>query len=203
MNFNKIDKIIIATGNKNKFVDFKRFLPGISLEMIKPMEEPEEIYNDYLANARLKADFYGEHCRGHVLSEDSGFEVAALGGAPGIFSARYAPTSQERIARVLREMESVTDRRARFFSAICVRLSDGQYLAATGEVWGQVPLQPRGLHGWGYEPILELPNGLTIAEHRDQDLKFQSHRRTACENLQKIFNLISLQETPRRDFEEL
>lgn len=189
MIFNEVSKLVIATGNKNKFLDFQRFLPGISLEMIKPMAEPEEIYNDYLANARLKADFYGEHCDGPVLSEDSGFEVCSLGGAPGIFSARYAPTSQERIARVLREMESVSDRRARFFSAICVRLGKGQYFAATGEVWGEVPLAPRGLSGWGYEPILELANGLTIAEHRDQHLKFQSHRRTACENLQKILKI--------------
>ena len=115
-----------------------------------------------------------------AFADDSGLEVAALDGRPGIYSARYAPTDKERIARLLDEMKGQTNRRARFVCAIAIAINGEVIETFEGEVKGSIVDAPRGADGFGYDPIF-LPDGYdqTFGE-MPQELKNRiSHRANA------------------------
>jgi XTP/dITP diphosphohydrolase len=137
-------------------------------------------------NARVKARYGREvgPADAWMLGEDSGLEVAALGGAPGVRSARYGAEGGEAIERLLRELEGVPDRRARYVCELVLLGPDGEDLRGTGELKGRIADEPRGSEGFGYDPVF-LPGGeeLTVAELGNDWKARNSHRARAAAQL--------------------
>ena len=144
--------------------------------------EPVENGETFLDNARLKACHYADATGLMALADDSGLMVDALGGRPGVMSARYGTDDADRIARLLREMEGVPDgeRAARFVCAM-VLAGPGRVLAqTTGMLEGEIARDPRGTNGFGYDPVFHLPaRGLRLAEVSADEKNGISHRGTA------------------------
>ncbi len=189
-------KIIIASGNIGKVREFKSFfkhLPLVVLEMSKGFEV-EETGETFLQNASLKAlaaaQFSGEWC----LADDSGLCVESLDGAPGVRSARYASSDAKRVNRLLKELDGKKNRRASFLCAICVASPEkGILLKVEGRCEGLITHSPRGLGGFGYDPIFEVPStGLTFAEMTIEQKRSLGHRGSAFaqleDQLRKILN---------------
>jgi XTP/dITP diphosphohydrolase len=148
---------------------------------------PEEGSDSYYENARGKA-VYGRSvgpADAWMLGEDSGLEVAALGGAPGVRSARYGAEGGEAIERLLRELEGVEDRRARYVCELVLVGPDGEERRGSGELKGRIAEQPQGSEGFGYDPVF-LPAGekAAVAELGDDWKRRNSHRARAAANLQ-------------------
>jgi XTP/dITP diphosphohydrolase len=150
-------RLLLASRNANKLRELRTALPGWEIELLETGAEPVEDGHTFLENARIKA----RHGRAHappedwVAGEDSGIEVEALGGRPGIGSARWAA---DPVDRLLRELEGVKNRRARYVCELVVLASDGTELRATGTLDGAVGLEPRGDEGFGYDPVF-VPAG--------------------------------------------
>jgi len=119
-----------------------------------------------------------------MLGEDSGLEVAALGGAPGIRSARYAPEGLEAIERLLRELHGMEDRRARYVCELVLLVPDGRELRGTGVLEGRIAEAPSGSEGFGYDPVF-VPDGegRTVAELGNDWKSRNSHRARAAQSL--------------------
>jgi XTP/dITP diphosphohydrolase len=122
--------------------------------------------------------------RAWLLGEDSGLEVAALGGAPGIRSARYAPEGLPAIERLLRELGDEQDRRARYVCELVLIGPDGRELRGTGTLEGRISVEPRGTEGFGYDPVF-VPDGeeKTVAEIGNAWKAENSHRALAAKAL--------------------
>jgi XTP/dITP diphosphohydrolase len=120
-----------------------------------------------------------------MLGEDSGLEVAALGGAPGVRSARYGAEGGEAIERLLGELDGIEDRRARYVCELVLIGPDGEELRGSGELKGRIAEQPRGSEGFGYDPVF-MPEGedATVAELGNDWKRRNSHRAQAAANLQ-------------------
>jgi XTP/dITP diphosphohydrolase len=150
------------------------------------LPEPEETARDFVGNARIKA--LAARASGlPVLADDSGFCVAALGGAPGIYSARWAGTEKDfsaAMARVNAEMADHPDRRAWFVCALCLAWPDGETATFVGRVDGQAVWPPRGRNGFGYDPMF-LPQGAsdTFGEMAPAEKHALSHRARAFAQL--------------------
>lgn len=186
--------IIVATSNPNKAREFASLLPGVN---VLPMPEgivlPEETGTTFEENARLKArsvrDQISEWPNGKVwvMADDSGIEVDAFGGAPGIYSARYAgedATDADNVARMLAELEGRDNRGARFVCVlVCVSAAEEE-LVAHGYFEGTIAGAPRGRTGFGYDPIfIPLDKKLTVAEISADEKNRISHRARAAHNL--------------------
>jgi XTP/dITP diphosphohydrolase len=170
--------LVIASGNAGKIREFAALLADLPLEVRPQPEglEVEETGSSFAANARLKAEAVARATGCWTLADDSGLAVDALNGAPGVFSARYAASDAERIARLLRELEAVdrqnppagpaTDRTARFTAALAVADPSGAIrLEVEGHCHGVILEEPRGSGGFGYDPVFHVPEtGLTFAE---------------------------------------
>lgn len=165
-------KIIAGTGNKHKIAEFAEILAPLKISVIPLSElgsfpEVEENGTSFEENAAIKALATAKfaysallHNDFLALADDSGLEVLALNGRPGIHSARYADTNDKRIARVLAEMQGINDRRARFVCVIALATPKGVYAKIRGEVTGTLMQAPRGTAGFGYDPIF-VPDGYT------------------------------------------
>lgn len=191
--------LVLATNNAHKISEYKEILPGIplrSLAEFPPMAEVDETADDFEGNAVLKARAVFAHTGLPALADDSGICVAALGGAPGVRSARYvAGSDRDRLFALLAAMEGQADRRAWFVCAIAVAgLPEGLPLPAgvvrqdglvltRGEVHGVLAQAPRGPGGFGYDPIFELPEGQTTAELPAALKHAVSHRGRAARTL--------------------
>lgn len=162
-------KIVAATSNKGKIVELANLLEGsrfevIGLDSFAPIAEPEEDGITFAENAAIKAGFYARHTLCWALADDSGLIVDALGGAPGVFSARYggaAATDADRIKKLLTEIDRTNDdiRSARFACAIAVADPDGRVrFAAEGFCEGRIAREPAGVGGFGYDPVF-VPDG--------------------------------------------
>jgi XTP/dITP diphosphohydrolase len=139
--------------------------------------EVEEDRDTFHGNAEKKAIAFMKATGLPSLADDSGLCVDALGGRPGVYSARYAPTDPERIAKLLSELRDVTDRRARFVCALCLARPDGALETAEGTCEGEIVHAPRGAHGFGYDPIFLIPSlGKTLAELTRPEKAGLSHR---------------------------
>jgi XTP/dITP diphosphohydrolase len=150
---------------------------------------PEEGSDSYYENARAKA-VYGRSvgpAAAWMLGEDSGLEVAALGGAPGVRSARYGAEGGEAIERLLGELEGVADRRARYVCELVLIGPDGEERRGSGVLEGRIAEQPRGSEGFGYDPVF-LPAGeeATVAELGDDWKRRNSHRAEAASDLRGV-----------------
>ncbi len=192
-------RIRFATSNPHKLREAREILEpaGLTVEGLDPafdVPEPVEDADTFEGNARLKAVGYARALGERCLGEDSGLEVDALGGAPGVRSARYAGTTgtrderdranNDRLLAALRGVPAA-DRTARFVCAVCVADPDGTIVAeARGTYEGRVADAPRGAGGFGYDPLLYLPDvGCTSAELTPAAKNARSHRSAALRAL--------------------
>lgn len=166
--------LVIASGNAGKIREFGQLLAplGLTIEPMPAGLEIEETGTTFTANARLKAAAVAQATGHWALADDSGLSVTALGGAPGVQSARYAASDAARIARLLRELAGAVDRSARFSAALAVAAPDGTVaIEVEGHCPGLILEAPRGEGGFGYDPVFFVPEaGLTFAE-MDKALK--------------------------------
>lgn len=187
-------RLVLATRNKGKIREMKAILADLPVEILDLGAYPEapevaEEAADFAANAREKALVVASHTGEWSLADDSGLEVEALGGAPGVFSARYAGVhgdDRANIAKLLAEMAAIPDgrRQARFVCWAALAGPDGSCVLATGECRGEIIRHPRGAYGFGYDPVFFLPEyGLTMAELPEEIKNRISHRAQALNRL--------------------
>lgn len=181
-------RIFIATSNAGKLRDFAGAAQAFGIEVaplpgFSSLAAVEEDGQTFEENARKKAEQYSAHADGEiVLADDSGLEVDALDGAPGVYSARYAgenATDAENNAKLLRELGGVPDRdRSARFVCVIAAARDGNTLATfRGEAAGRVLFSERGSGGFGYDPLFLVPSlGKTFAEFEAADKAKVSHR---------------------------
>ena len=195
--------LVVATHNKGKFQEFSALLAPaewrlLSLEDLRVVDEPAETGTAFAENARIKAVQYSRQIEHAVLADDSGLEVAALGGRPGIGSARYGgpgATDRDRIDQLLQDLAPLPgQRQARFVCALALAKRGALILEAHGECRGEIALEPRGAKGFGYDPVFLFPElGRTYAELEPAEKNRVSHRaRAVTALLQQIKNLKSL-----------
>ena len=173
----------LASRNAHKLDELRAALPGWELELLEADEFPPEDGPSYYDNARTKARF-GRSVDGSaawVLGEDSGVEVAALGGRPGIESARWA---EDGVSALLRELDGVADRRARYVCELVCVSPEWEELRGSGVLDGRIAGAPRGSEGFGYDPIF-VPTGesRTVAELGNAWKRDHSHRARAARAL--------------------
>ncbi len=181
-------KFVIATNNPHKVIEFKRILEPMGITCVSQKElgivcDAEETGNTFSENAYIKAKAVYDLCGLPSVADDSGICVDALGGEPGIYSARYGGeglTDPDRMYLLLKNMEDKEDRSAHFTSAICCVMNDGAVIEAEGYIYGQLTKEPRGERGFGYDPIF-LPDGYeqTTAEMESDAKNAISHRGNA------------------------
>jgi XTP/dITP diphosphohydrolase len=176
---------VLASRNAHKARELEALLPGWTIEPLAADDYPLETGGTYYENARAKA-LFGARDRRWSLGEDSGIEVAALGGRPGLYSARYAPEGAPAIAKLLCELEGVADRRARYVSELVAIAPDGEELRGTGTLLGRIATAQRGSEGFGYDPIF-VPDGeeRTVAELGNEWKAGHSHRARAARSLRE------------------
>jgi XTP/dITP diphosphohydrolase len=194
-------RIVVATGNPHKIEEIRAVLAPLGFTVLSLAEtgrpvpaEPEEPHPTFEANARLKALHYARAIGEAVLADDSGLEVDALGGAPGVHSSHWAGTEGSRAERDARNNAKLAEamrgvpahlRTARFVCTMCVATPSGEVLVETrGEMEGVIGEAPRGAHGFGYDPWLHLPErGVSSAELPPDEKNAASHRGHAVRRL--------------------
>lgn len=184
--------LIVATGNPGKLREMQAYLGDSPWELqLKPPEiEIEETGDTFAANARLKALGVAQATGQWSIADDSGLQVDALDGAPGIYSARYGKTDAERIQRLLSELGDTSNRGAQFVCAIAIARPNGTIaLEVQGVCRGEILKTPLGTGGFGYDPIFYVPEqGLTFAQMTPELKRRYSHRGKAFELLLPQFN---------------
>jgi non-canonical purine NTP pyrophosphatase (RdgB/HAM1 family) len=192
--------LLVATSNPHKVRELREVLAPLSIHVrgLSPeqngLDEPVEDADSFEGNARIKAVYYARALGLPCVAEDSGLEVDALGGAPGVYSARYAGSTGERESRdrannekLLEELARLgpVDRSARFVCALCLVDARGRVLfEARGTYCGVIAAAPRGTKGFGYDPLLYLPElGRTSAELTPEQKNARSHRGAAARSL--------------------
>jgi len=184
--------LLIATTNPGKAREIRGILAGAPVELhwlgeFPGIPEPEETATTFAGNARLKARYYSEHTGLPAVADDSGIEIDALGGAPGVHSARWEGSDYPvKFAAIYRELarQKLPTSAARFVAHIALA-RDGRILfEATGLVEGRIAPEPRGTHGFGYDPIFFYPPyGCTLAEVEGEKKAAVSHRGKAFRQL--------------------
>ena len=177
----------LCSRNTSKLREFRAALPGWELELLDVDGYPPENGASYYENALGKAEFGRSVAPGAwLLADDSGIEVAALGGAPGVATARWA---DDGVARLLDELAGVEDRRARYVCELVALSPDGRELRGTGVLEGSITEERRGAEGFGYDPVF-VPVGelRTVAELGDAWKAQNSHRARAAAALRAAVN---------------
>ncbi len=189
--------LVIASGNQGKIREFKKLLEDFPFDILtQPVGlEIEETGNTFIENARIKAFAVSQETGDLALADDSGLSVEALGGAPGIYSSRYASSDKERIEKVLAELKPFPNRKAKFECAICIASGEKVLIEVSGSCEGLITFSPRGVNGFGYDPIFEVSGlGKTFAEMDLVKKKLIGHRGNAFKllkpELKKLFNSI-------------
>jgi len=176
----------LASQNVHKLEELRAALPDWELELLGADQFPPEDGETYYENARGKAEF-GRSVAGEAwaIGEDSGIELAALGGRPGVQSARWA---DDGVARALEELAGADDRRARYVCELVALSPDGVERRGTGVLEGTIAAEPRGDEGFGYDPIF-VPDGekQTVAELGNAWKRQHSHRARAARALRRAF----------------
>lgn len=175
-------RLLVASANPGKLAEIAQLLADLPLTVVGLDAYPDfaptaEPYDTFAANAIHKAQEAARHAGCLALADDSGLEVAALAGRPGVFSARYGPDDATRIARLLDEMTGVPEpeRAARFVCVVALARPERLLGTWTGTVAGMITRQPRGSHGFGYDPVFEY-DGRTFAEMSRAEKSAVSHR---------------------------
>jgi XTP/dITP diphosphohydrolase len=185
------DRLLLASHNRGKLREIAALMAPFGVQTVSAADlglpEPEETAPDFAGNAQLKALAAATASGLPALADDSGFCVAALGGAPGVLSARWAGPEQDfagAMDRVKHEMGEAGDRRAWFVCVLCIAWPDRQTATYLGRVEGTVAWPPRGSLGFGYDPIF-VPTGgaLTYGEMAPEAKHATSHRARAMAQL--------------------
>ncbi len=191
-------KLLLATGNRAKLYELRSLFQALLYELVTPSEmgistKVDEVGQSLEENARLKAVTFAASSQLLSLADDSGLEVDALGGEPGVLSARYAgahASDTDRIDYLLLRIKDVPrqKRQARFRCVMAIATPDGQVSLFCGDCPGVITLEPRGEMGFGYDPIFYLPRlGKTLAELPLEVKNRVSHRGQAA---RKAFPLL-------------
>jgi XTP/dITP diphosphohydrolase len=179
-------RAVLASRNAHKARELELLLPGWTIEPLDVDGWPDETGETYYENALGKARFGRDAGDGEswTIGEDSGIEVEALDGRPGLHSARYAPEGAPAIAKLLGELEGVSERRARYVSELVALTPDGREVRGSGLLEGHIADAARGVGGFGYDPVF-VPDGeeLTVAELGDAWKAEHSHRARAARAL--------------------
>jgi XTP/dITP diphosphohydrolase len=184
-----MNDLIFATQNKNKVNEIALLVPEninvISLLDLKYEKELDEDFETLEENSLQKAKFVFEMFGKNCFSEDTGLEIDALGGAPGVYSARYAGEDkdmQKNMDKVLLQLGDRKDRKARFKTVITYVTSE-EIIQFIGLLEGEIGKDKKGLNGFGYDPIFYLPNGQALAEINKEEKSKISHRGIAFKKL--------------------
>jgi XTP/dITP diphosphohydrolase len=188
-----LKKLIIGTTNAGKVIEIHCGLGEITNWQLEPLAPGtpsiQETGTTFIENAVLKAEHYSRLKSDLTLADDSGLCVAALGGRPGVHSARYAPDPPSRIKRILAEMREVPDgmREAAFYCALAVAENGRTIWTVQGEVHGRIAHSPSGTSGFGYDPVFLLPElDRTMADLCPEDKNSLSARGKALVELRKF-----------------
>lgn len=195
-------KLLLATNNQGKVREYQSLLKGISFELATPAQQGvalkvEETGGTFEENARLKASAFAKVSRLLTLADDSGLEVDALNGEPGVRSSRYAgegATDADRVNFLLAKLKDirVEKRTARFICIIAIAIPDGQIEICSGKCDGVIIYEPRGKNGFGYDPIFYFPElKKTMAELPVKIKNQVSHRAHAAQEAVKILNKLA------------
>jgi XTP/dITP diphosphohydrolase len=197
-----VKKLLVATGNPGKLKEFAGMLAGVPFELVSLADagidaDVPETGVTFEENAALKATAYAAMSGMITLADDSGLEVKALGGEPGVRSARYAgegASEVERMALLLQNLENVpeSERQARYRCVIALARPDQAPAFFSGECRGRITESPRGGHGFGYDPVFLLPEfGRTMAELNVDEKARVSHRGMAAQGAVKALMTMS------------
>ena len=190
-------KVLVATSNAGKIREIREILGGASLSIVTPAEvgvscEVVEDGQTFEENALKKARAWVQAAGLPALADDSGLCVEALGGEPGVHSARWAgpqATDADNCRLLLKRLHGVAKRSARFVCVMALVLPDGRELVASGTCHGHITEQPRGENGFGYDPVfLDPVTGRTFAQLSPQEKNARSHRRQALKALQQMIH---------------
>lgn len=195
-------KLLLATTNQGKAREYRYLLEGLHFELVTLAEEGldmpvREANTSFEDNARLKATTYAGLSRLITLADDSGLEVDALGGAPGILSARFAgdeASDEDRVQHLLAKLNEVPweKRTARFKCVIAIATPEGKTELCCGECHGLIALEPRGDNGFGYDPVFYLPQfDKTMAELPPETKNQISHRSRAAKEAYRVLEQLA------------
>ena len=185
-------RLCFASNNAHKLDEIRPLLPAgltlLSLADVGCHEELPETQDTLEGNARQKAEYVRQHYGVACFADDTGLEVAALGGAPGVYSARYAGPqrlAEDNVVKLLQELAGVPDRSARFRTVVALAGADGSVHEFAGEVAGHITETGRGRGGFGYDPVFAPAegNGRTFAEMSGTEKNRVSHRARAVAGL--------------------
>ena len=178
-------RVVIASGNAGKIREYRNLLAGAGVELVAFDSEVDEVGESYAENARLKAETASSRSGLPALGDDSGLEVEALGGFPGIRSARLGPTQKERTEELLQRLQGVPRPwKARFVCVVALAIPGGETRTFEGECRGEVVPEWRGEAGFGYDPIFLVPGtGKTFGEMPPEEKRKYSHRAAAARAL--------------------
>lgn len=188
-------KVLLASNNGHKIKEIKEilgdFFDVVSLREAGVESDPEETGATFEENARIKAVAGMKASGMPCIADDSGLEVFALDGLPGVMSARYAGGHGDDSAnneKLLRELENASDRSARYVCVICMAFPNGHEIVARGECRGTILKEARGEGGFGYDPLFFFPQfGKTFAEITAEEKNEVSHRKSALREFEKIW----------------
>lgn len=188
-------KVLLASNNGHKIKEIKEilgdFFDVVSLREAGVESDPEEMGATFEENARIKAVAGMKASGMPCIADDSGLEVFALDGLPGVMSARYAGGHGDDSAnneKLLRELENTSDRSARYVCVICMAFPNGHEIVARGECRGTILKEARGEGGFGYDPLFFFPQfGKTFAEITAEEKNEVSHRKAALREFEKIW----------------
>jgi XTP/dITP diphosphohydrolase len=178
-------RLVIASGNAGKLREYRELLADTGFELVAFDSEVEEVGETYAENARLKAETACSRSDLPALGDDSGVEVEALGGYPGLRSARLGPTQEERTAELLKQLEGKPRPwSARFVCVIALAVPEHPTQFFEGECRGEIVPEWRGRAGFGYDPIFLVPGtGKTFGEMPPEEKQLYSHRARAVQTL--------------------
>lgn len=195
-------RLILASNNKNKLREFKQLVEGMDIELLSQSEaglhlDVEETGTTFEENAYLKAKAVTDALDCAAVADDSGLVVDALGGEPGVYSARYGPghdaSDADRYNYLLNKLGDEKNRSARFVCCICCTMPDGTVLRSRGECEGEIMHGPKGDGGFGYDPVFK-PDAVErgMAELTPDEKNAISHRgkalRAFAEELKRYYN---------------
>jgi XTP/dITP diphosphohydrolase len=178
-------RLVIASGNTGKLREYRELLAGAGVELVAFDSEVEEVGETYADNARLKAEAGAARSGLPALGDDSGVEVGALGGFPGIRSARLGPTQEQRTAELLSRLEGKPRPwNARFVCVLALAGPGQPTQFFEGECRGEIVPEWRGEAGFGYDPVFLVPGtGKTFGEMLPEEKRLYSHRARAVRAL--------------------
>lgn len=192
-----MQQLLIATGNQHKLIEYQALLSELPFELLSLRdvgitEEVEETGTTFHANAQLKAEGYCQQSGLLTFADDSGLEIAALNGAPGVLSARYGGvTGAEQLALVLKQLDGLPfhERMARFVCVIAVAAPGQPTEFVEGTLPGVIEFAPKGTNGFGYDPIFYLlDRGVTLAELPAAEKNKISHRAIAMQKAKSVLH---------------